>query len=781
MASFNRGNPVSPKIKFKAIKKIKEQEYVSEQAYLIPESGGIDIYISYELNKSLEHVFKRYSLNGFMGVREFIRMCEDHHLILKNTNKDILYYIFKQTGSANTGFVSFKEFFQVLHKLSSYIFRKLIMTEQEKFNVLIKHLNVSNQSSGSIEVSEKFNVGIQVGPTKHTIGVNVVTEKKDVSTDITIQYKHKETMTDPVQFRDKEKEQKEKDLKKVLNNNKTPNVPLPRLCSKLSRSAENLEIKKKIEEIEKTVIDKEDTIKILKEEIEKALGIIEDKEEELENMQKEKEEEYEKNAKQVEELNERILQLEQEKTELESKEKMLLEQAEIKEKEKSDNLKHCQETKRDLKKLKELLILPGEEEGELYKIFFVFSAYKPKYAEYVISKRRCADFLAMFYLLQNHKHTKEEMNLNVIDAEKMYSDVIKQKEVNENTEPDDDTLNYLFFKLLLGKIGKFLYPEYNEREAFLEIAINHVLFLEKNKKFLENKKVSVKEKTKKYVKTEPSFDFNVFREPISGGYESSDCPSVKKEIPVKQSDDCKKKESKISNNPLNLQKIMNTKEGLMKIQNHKLNKNLLEHSLDSTDSSDLQKIISNKTKKSNQKISMHPFDRNRKLIIPSKVPKKINKEAKKKIDEEYSSRKYKINKTFAYSSSSSDVHSLDTFSSTSDHQVPFSPIVTYNKKSDKKLNNNSYVHFPKQTFQNPKIKNLNHLLYDTDRRYKNQLTTKQNIPVTPVNYLPPTEWENPERIQINYQRPLALCDIEGTIWPPKSPEKKYFLAKFGKD
>lgn len=69
MACINEGNSITPRVKFKTIRKINDQKYMSEQAYLVPENDGTAVYISYELNKTLERIFQRYSTNGNMNVR----------------------------------------------------------------------------------------------------------------------------------------------------------------------------------------------------------------------------------------------------------------------------------------------------------------------------------------------------------------------------------------------------------------------------------------------------------------------------------------------------------------------------------------------------------------------------------------------------------------------------------------------------------------------------------------------------------------------------------------
>lgn len=77
MACINKHGPLNTRVKYKTIHKIKDEYYVPEQAYLVPDNEGTSIYLSYELNKTLEIIFRKYSINGYMGVTEFIRMVKN--------------------------------------------------------------------------------------------------------------------------------------------------------------------------------------------------------------------------------------------------------------------------------------------------------------------------------------------------------------------------------------------------------------------------------------------------------------------------------------------------------------------------------------------------------------------------------------------------------------------------------------------------------------------------------------------------------------------------------
>ncbi|CRH02636.1 conserved Plasmodium protein, unknown function [Plasmodium relictum] len=514
MACINQGKPLSPRVKFKTIQKIKEQEYITEQAYLIPENDGTAIYLSYELNKSLENIFKRYSINGYMGVNEFIKMCYDCNLLPKNKNKDILHYIFKPSNSLKIGYIEYKDFFQILHRLSEYLFRKLIMTEQEKFNVLIKHLTTLKFSKEELN-HEKYNVGIQVSVEKQSIGVNAVCDMMNSSCNTFNDIKNQETMTDIIEITSN---QKNKDKKKsdelIIENNIN--------CSKLkSRSSEEFEIKERIQEIEKKCIYKEEINKKLKEEINNALKIIEEKNIEIEDINTNNLKQLEIEREKITELKNEIKKLQQEKTNLEEKQKKIISNFENKERFQLNKTEELKKTEMDYLELKRLLFLPSEEEAMLIKVFSLYSSYNGEIVENVMNKKHCANFLANYYLLRKNEKNENETNLSIEDAEDLFNEVLNKRKYIENKDLND-VFTYFYFKLLLCNVGKFLYPELTERESFLEIVLNHVLLLNKNEDFINKEEQNKKIKKKNKIKIKSSNELEVFKEGIIGGYTSSD-------------------------------------------------------------------------------------------------------------------------------------------------------------------------------------------------------------------------------------------------------------------
>ncbi|CAG9472282.1 conserved Plasmodium protein, unknown function [Plasmodium vivax] len=540
MACINQGEPITPRVKFRTVQKIKTQKYISDQAYLIPENGGTAVYLSYELNRTLENIFNKYSINGYMGVNEFVKMCYEYNLLPKNRNKNILYYIFKSSKPSDVGYIEYRFFFQLLQKLSGYLFRKLIMTEQEKLNVLIKHLTSLCNSKMSTH-KEKYSVGIQVSVRKENKGTNAVCDMVDQCCDTSVKVKNVATAIEAVgSLWDKhisqggEFQKQNGDVPDETNHTSTPHI------HKATTSDEQ-EMKERIKEIEKLYVHKEDINKRLKEEINNALKIIEEKNKLIENM-------GQSNVHQLEAERVKIIHLKNEIHKLHNEKGV----ADLKESKSPPSCKNGEEapshredvTTADMQhmkwkildneylKLKRLLVLPGEEEAALIKVFSAYSTYCGETAEYVMSKRLCANFLATYYLLRRDGESTAQEDLDVRTAERLFTEVLYKRAHVEKTSLGEGVLTYFYFKLFLSRLGKHLYPQLDEREGFLEIVLNYVLVMKRNEDFKNWRKKSVKIKKKNRIRIACSDDLNLFGEDIVGGYTSSEkgttCDKLKK-------------------------------------------------------------------------------------------------------------------------------------------------------------------------------------------------------------------------------------------------------------
>ncbi|SOV79292.1 conserved Plasmodium protein, unknown function [Plasmodium sp. gorilla clade G3] len=524
MACINEGDPTTPRVKFKTIRKINDQKYISEQAYLVPENDGTAVYISYELNKTLERIFQRYSTKGNMNVNEFVKMCYDYNLLPKHKYKDILCYIFRLSKSLKVGYIEYKHFFQVLQRLSAFLFRKLIMTEQEKFNVLIKHLTcqkIVNEKAAK----ERYSVGIQTHVKKECKGTNAVCEMRDKCCGTFVEVKDRGTMTemDDVNYYDK-KEDIKKDIDTLKDNtiyndhNNTLNDDNNYNANILKSHVSSKQCANKINSI-----NTDDVTNKLKEEISNALKIIEDKNMEIENIYKKNLEQIEIEREKINELQKEIKKLQNEKNDLIKKqENNKMNDKEIKNNDEL-NTNKLEQKESTLLKLKRLLILSGEQEAELIRIFSIYSTYCGGIAEYVMNKRLCAHFLTTFYLLKKNGKNKNKMALNVKDAERLFNEVSYKREALEKVDIDEEGLTYFYFKLFLNNIGKFFYPELTERESFLEIVLNYVLYLNKNGGVQKWKDMNeqIKKKNKMRI-TYYSNDLQTFDEKMVGGYTSSE-------------------------------------------------------------------------------------------------------------------------------------------------------------------------------------------------------------------------------------------------------------------
>ncbi|ETW30068.1 hypothetical protein PFFCH_02509 [Plasmodium falciparum FCH/4] len=496
MACINEGNSITPRVKFKTIRKINDQKYMSEQAYLVPENDGTAVYISYELNKTLERIFQRYSTNGNMNVNEFVKM--------------------------------YKHFFQVLERLSAFLFRKLIMTEQEKFNVLIKHLTCQKIVHEKA-TKERYSVGIQTHMKKECKGTNAVCDMRDKCCGTFVEVKDRGTMTemDDVNYYDKKEDIKKNidilkdniiyndhndDLNNTLNDGDNHNANI------LKSHASSKQYTNKMNSI-----NSDDITNKLKEEISNALKIIDDKNMEIENI-------YKKNLEQIEIEREKINQLQEEIKKLQNEKNDLIKKQENKKINDKDiknndelNTNKLEQKESIVLRLKRLLILSGEQEAELIRIFSIYSIYCGGIAEYVMNKRLCANFLTTFYLLKKNGKNKNKMALDVKDAERLFNEVSYKRESLEKVDIDEEGLTYFYFKLFLNNIGKFFYPELTERESFLEIVLNYVLNLNKNggvKKWKDMNE-QIKKKNKMRI-TYDSNDLHTFDEKMVGGYTSSE-------------------------------------------------------------------------------------------------------------------------------------------------------------------------------------------------------------------------------------------------------------------
>ncbi|SPJ11413.1 conserved Plasmodium protein, unknown function [Plasmodium sp. DRC-Itaito] len=528
MACINEGDPITPRVKFKTIRKINDQKYISEQAYLVPENDGTAVYISYELNKTLERIFQRYSTNGNMNVNEFVKMCYDYNLLPKYKYKDILCYIFRLSKSLKVGYIEYKHFFQVLQRLSAFLFRKLVMTEQEKFNVLIKHLTCQ-QIVNAKETNERYSVGIQTHVKKECKGTNAVCDMRDKCCSTFVEVKDKSTMTemDDVNYYDK-KEDIKKDIGTLKDNikyndhnddhnntlNDGDNYGANILKSHVSSKhyANNM-----------NSINTDDITNKLKEEINNALKIIDDKNMEIENIYKQNLEQIEIEREKIKELQKEIKKLQNEKNDLIKKqENKKMDDKEIKNNDEL-NTNKLEQKESTMLRLKRQLILSGEQEAELIRIFSIYSIYCGGIAEYVMNKRLCAHFLTTFYLLKKNGKNKNKMALGVKDAERLFNEVSYKREALEKVDIDEEGLTYFYFKLFLNNIGKFFYPELTERESFLEIVLNYVLNLNKNGGIQKWKDMN--EQIKKKNKMRISYysnDLHTFDEKMVGGYTSSE-------------------------------------------------------------------------------------------------------------------------------------------------------------------------------------------------------------------------------------------------------------------
>lgn len=729
MACINKGKPFSPRIKIRALQKLREQESATDQAYLVTENDGISVYLSYELNKSLEQVFHKYSISGYMGVTEFRKMCVDYNILPQNTDKDLICYIFTQRSSQTDGYVDFKGFFQILHRLSCYAFRKLIMTEQEKFNVLIKHLNVIKDEPTGPGVHRLFNVGIQVFPQQNTIGVNASVNKKDVSCGTSIKQSDKECMTDPVQF------QKE-DTTEVDSQNKNYSLTTSKV---VSTSIEEEEIKKKLEDIEKD--NDTEQLNKLKVEIENALNIIQNKNTEIKNLQDENLQMLNAKDEQLEQMKSQIQILEQAKNELEEKKNELQHGVEEQKKENEEKEKYLQAIQTEFVNLKKTIILYGEEEGELFKIFFKYSTYDPEFVEYTMDTKGCASFLATHYLLRKKTKQKQPINLTAEEAARLFKETVCDMNKIENKNPERSKLNYFYFKALLKKIGNYLYPDLTEREAFLEIVMKHIFVVHANEKTLNKRQhnkintMSTSDKrmsTPMSTKNTVSQDFDFLKKEIQGGYASSTQEDDSLKINVKK----KKKGS-----------------GKLIIPNEKRDTKIVkrENSFEYIESDEVNKIKNVQHKEKMTKKKLQFLERNSSIALNNKKKVLLNNFINKDI---------KYNQKYGYDTSADDSSSITSLSS---GYVP----VVFPKKDHMKKNKTNIVKKKNDFSATPNYMLHKSKLIDLKREasYPNDFQ-KRNASQKDVQ-------------NVFFQNDDALCDIEGTIWPLASGKKEYFLAKFG--
>lgn len=737
MACINKGKPLSPRIKLKAVQKIKEQEYVSDQAYLIPENDGTAIYLSYDLNKALENVFNAYSISGFMGVSEFSKMCIDHNILPKNTNKDIISYIFKVGDTSDVGHVDFKRFFQVLQRLSSYAFRKLIMTEQEKFNVLIKHLTITKDNKEQILL--KFNVGIQVCANHRDIGVNTICEKADVDCQATKQMTNKECMTDPITIFEKKDPTSTKERKTVETITKLSN--LDRLKS---QSTEDVEIRKKVQEIEEQSNNAKELNEKLKEELHNALTTIHDKNTELDTLRVELDELLETKKKEVEELNCEIQKLQDAQKDLEEKQLHLVNNLDAKQKEKMEDQEYSKKIDADLLQLKRTLILFGEEEGEMFKVFFKFSAYDANKAEYAMDKRQCAFFLASYYILSKKESSSVPLNVTPKKAAALFKETIMEMNRIEKNDPPRTALNYFYFKLLLSNLGKFLYPDLSERLSYLEIVSKHILFVHAHEKFFNDLGIEIKnaKHLKKLISKSQSiektntYDFDAFRANIQSGYVSS---SDEEEDILSRFPKMRPRKKKIN--------MMDEKINDISIVKSEHNSSF--EYIDSNEVNRLKKL-GRQPKFATENIHlMQKYDHYTKIKPNSEhITNFINKDIK-------------YNEKYGYDTSSDDnsygsILRIENKDMKSASQKNRKHLKTYKKKendakviaSTESLNRSKLIHIAEDAvYPNDFLKYNNVLKNDTKKNdFKNQ---------------------------------ALLYDLEGTIWSPKKLQREEFLAKFG--
>ncbi|CDU20735.1 conserved Plasmodium protein, unknown function [Plasmodium yoelii] len=588
MACINKHEPINTRVKYKTIHKIKDECYVPEQAYLVPDNEGTSIYLSYELNKTLEIIFRNYSINGYMGVNEFIRMCYDYNLLPRKKNKEVLYYIFKSSNSLNTGCIEYKYFFQILQRLSSYLFRKLVMTEEEKFNVLIKHLTSIKVSQKTPHV-ERYNAGVQVDIKRECKEINAVCEMIDASCDAFVDVKSIGIATDEIKYENNKRtelhdENKESHNNALLNEKKNDNKQNNNNNNSSSerklQNSEKLKIKKRIESIEKAYTHKDELNKKLKEELNSSLKIIEEKNVEIENINKNNLKELEKKDEKIEDLKKIIEQLKSEKKNLELKEsKTNIQSSENNSSKQLPSRDKLQDIEMDYLNLKRVVVLPCEEEAQLLKIFAMYSTYCGGTVEYVMNKTLCANFLTRSYLLRQHEKNNTKVNLDIKNAEILFNKVIYKRWTIEQNEMLEDVLTYFYFKILLSDIGKYLYPELGERESFLEIVLNHVLVVKRHGHYAEKKENKSPPKNIPKIKPSYSDDLNMFKDNIVGGYTSSEKEHTKNQT------NQDKKRNEVNNNRKSL-KLKKKKEKI----------------INNTDQS-FEYILSNETKKKTDKMN----------------------------------------------------------------------------------------------------------------------------------------------------------------------------------
>ncbi|EAA20427.1 Plasmodium falciparum CG7 [Plasmodium yoelii yoelii] len=326
MACINKHEPINTRVKYKTIHKIKDECYVPEQAYLVPDNEGTSIYLSYELNKTLEIIFRNYSINGYMGVNEFIRM----------------------------------------------------------FNVLIKHLTSIKVSQKTPHV-ERYNAGVQVDIKRECKEINAVCEMIDASCDAFVDVKSIGIATDEIKYENNKRtelhdENKESHNNALLNEKKNDNKQNNNNNNSSSerklQNSEKLKIKKRIESIEKAYTHKDELNKKLKEELNSSLKIIEEKNVEIENINKNNLKELEKKDEKIEDLKKIIEQLKSEKKNLELKEsKTNIQSSENNSSKQLPSRDKLQDIEMDYLNLKRVVVLPCEEEAQLLKIFAMYSTY----------------------------------------------------------------------------------------------------------------------------------------------------------------------------------------------------------------------------------------------------------------------------------------------------------------------------------------------------------------------------------------------------------------------
>lgn len=743
MACINKGKPLPPRIKLKTVQKIKEQEYVSDQAYLIPENDGTAIYLSYDLNKALENVFNAYSISGFMGVSEFSKMCIDHNILPKNTNKDIISYIFKVGDTSDVGHVDFKRFFQVLQRLSSYAFRKLIMTEQEKFNVLIKHLTITKDNKEQILL--KFNVGIQVCANHRDIGVNTFCEKVDVDCQATKQMENKECMTDPITIFEKKDETEKKDPTSIKECRTVETITSFSNLDRLkSQSTEDVEVRKKIQEIEEESNNAKELNEKLKEQLQDALTTIHDKNTEMDTLRVELDELLETKKKEVEELNCEIQKLQEAQKNLEEKQLHLVNNLDAKQKEEMEDQEYSKKIDADLLQLKRTLILFGEEEGEMFKVFFKFSEYDANKAEYTMDKKQCAFFLASYYILAKKESSGVPLNVTPKKAAALFKETIMEMNRIEKNDPPRKALNYFYFKLLLSNLGKFLYPDLPERLSYLEIVSKHILFVHAHEKFFNELGIEIKNEKhlKKLISKSQSiektnaYDFDAFRSNIQGGYVSS-------------SDG---EEDILSRFPK--MKLGKKKFNMMdeKINDISIVKSEHNSSFEYIESNEVNRLknFARQPKFATENIHlMKKYDHYTKIKPNSgHITNFINKNIK-------------YNEKYGYDTSSDD--------------NSYGSILRIENKDRKSARQKNRKHL--KTCK--KKENDTKVIASTESLNRSKLIHIAEDAVYPNDFLKYNNVLKNDMKKNDFKNQALLYDLEGTIWSPKKSQREEFLAKFG--